>query len=117
MIYSSGVPDFKMFPLEIVGDPKQISDPFYVGHMSNDSCKMTNLSQAEVYEKVGLASCNGGIGLVPYEANWNEELFEALGLWCSKPIKAGEEILGHYGVAYWKYVIENGEKFDINAMD
>ena len=68
--------------------------------MSNDTCKMSNLKHTEIYKKAALEAANGGIGLVPFEANLNEKLFETLGNWCIKPIKEGEEFLGSYGIKY-----------------
>ena len=115
-VYSSSVPPLLGCELEIVGDPSAIKDPIFVGHMCNDACKMTKPEQAEIYEKMTLKGLNAQIGMVPWEANSDESLFEAMGIWCRRPIKAGEEIFVTYGAKYWLALMEL-QSVDLQTMD
>ncbi len=53
MLPYDDVDDYSVkFPhVEIVGNPQEIMNPYYLGHMVNDFCKMTKIEQKDVYEK------------------------------------------------------------------
>ena len=99
--YSACVPQIDSCFVEIIGDPTNVKDSRYLGHMCNDYCKMTTPEQAILYEMMSDHARNASLGLVPEEAQDNEELFEALGVWSVTDIKAGDEIFVMYGPRYW----------------
>ena len=115
--------------VEIVGDPTNVSDPFYLGHMINDVCRMTNSKQAKVYQKTSMAGVNAYIGLWPWEANLPPFKWKAkcLVIWAACNIEPGEEIFVTYGVEYWMkmnaYFERHGitaspaDRIDLSAMD
>jgi len=101
--YSAEVPEYGDWRVEIVGDPCQTSDPFYLGHMANDYCKMNRVEQTDIYVKTSLATMNAGISNEPFGlySRYGDRVWEATGIRSWKPIKAGEEIYIHYGENYW----------------
>ena len=120
--YSAEIPTYKGWRMEIVGDPNQISDPFHLGHMANDYCQMTRVEMKDIYTKISLEGMNADISCVPFEACFREHLWKAHGVWCMKPIKAGEEIYVHYGEDYWITKAEWEAKLsstvvELNCMD
>ena len=118
--YSANVPSFGSFPVDIVGDPTKLDDPFYLGHMANDVCKMTNFDQRDIYNATSRKGMSAAIGLLPFNAITNKSRFQALALYAMKNIRAGEEIMIHYGDDYWAGKMkweDNRPKIDLQAMD
>lgn len=103
------LPDFNGGRVEIVGDPNQIEDAAYLGHIANDACKITKPEQIRIYTKASMSGANADIGTVPRQANTDHKIAQheyrcgtlQLGLWATKPIRAGEEIFVHYGAKHW----------------
>ena len=121
--YSAAIPVYNGWKNEIVGDPANISDPFYLGHMANDYCQMTKVGQKDIYTNISLKGMNALIGAVPFEACFPEgrHLWKAAAIRSSEPIKAGEEIYIHYGDNYWVskivWKILSHDAVDLNSMD
>ena len=121
--YSAAVPTYQGWRIEIVGDPANISDPFYLGHMANDYCQMTKTEQKDIYANISSQGVNAFIGAVPFEACFPEgrHLWKAAAIRSTEPIKAGEEIYVHYGENYWvckiAWEILSHDAVDLYSMD
>ncbi len=112
--YSVAAPKFAGHRVKIVGDPSRVSDCGWVGHMANDVCRMTHPRQANVYEAASIAGRNAVIGAVPFAGQ-----VRCCGLWATRDIGIGEEILVHYGVEYWMHNMPAAENqgIDLETMD
>ena len=117
MKYSAIVPALGEKFVEIVGDPSNFEDSWYLGHMCNDSCMIHDKTETEWYESQ--RSQNACIGLVPMIAQVYEKWFTSLGIWAQTDIKAGEEIFVTYGSRYWLAMLQQAqsESVDLYEMD
>ena len=113
--YSASVGECAGHPMEILGDPTNIEDPWFLGHMANDACQMTKPHQGEIYEKASEAGANAAI--CDYHMGHGSK---KMGLFSRRPIQKGEEITVHYGRSYWERKVARDMpecSMDLNAMD
>ena len=84
--------EYKQFAmLGAVGDPRKHDNPHYLGHMLNDSVKLSNPEAAAVYKRISLL-----------RENCVDVHFEGIQYMAAmRDIKAGEELFFTYGVDYW----------------
>ena len=77
--------------LGAVGDPRKHDNPHYLGHMLNDSVKLSNPEAAAVYNRISFLRENC------VDVHYEGLQFMA----ATRDIKAGEELFFTYGVDYW----------------
>ena len=77
--------------LGAVGDPRKHDNPHYLGHMLNDSVKLSNPEAAAVYNRISFLRENC------VDVHYEGLQFMA----ATRDIKAGEELFFTYGVEYW----------------
>ena len=77
--------------LGAVGDPRKHDNPHYLGHMLNDSVKLSNPEAAAVYHRISFL-CESCV-----DVHYEGLQFMA----ATRDIKAGEELFFTYGVEYW----------------
>ena len=86
--------DFELSPkVSIIGNPKIIDNPAYLGHMINDNCN--NGKDAEEYSN---SLQNSNVVAKPiYDAKYITVI-------ASRDIKCGEELFLSYGFKYWNEI-------------
>lgn len=77
----------------LIGDPENISDPTYLGHMINDGARSHSFEDQQVYMKIAALKMN--VGSVPLEG-------AHLSIVALRDIRQGEELFMPYGIKYWE---------------
>ena len=90
-MYTMGVDDL----YAISGDPKEISNPAYLGHMINDYVACISPADSEVYTTISKMFAN----VVSTPAPKINPIM--VGIIATKDIKKGEELFIFYSAAYW----------------
>lgn len=81
----------------IIGDPENISDPTYLGHMINDAARSHNPDDMIIYLVVAASKMN--VAIMPIEDCH-------VGVVALRDIKRHEELFFPYGPDYWKSYYE-----------
>lgn len=77
----------------VMGCPKFIDDPSYLGHIINDGAKATSDSRShDLYYKISLSKANSMF----YDVKGLH-----VAILATKNIPEGEEVLITYGLGYW----------------
>jgi len=80
--------------VSIVGHPRLVGDPSYLGHMINDAAKPTSsVASHKVYETVSQAKANCEF------YNFKGDMH--IGIIATRDIAQGEELFVHYELSYW----------------
>ena len=82
----------------IAGHPECTQDPAYLGHMINDGAMSHRPEDRAIYESVSCIKSNCDLINVPP----HQPFFVAVV--AMKSIRAGEEILTHYGYEHWAHI-------------
>jgi len=114
-LVSSGEYTYSTTDESFIGLPEKTDDPWFLGHMLNDSVCITSktrgsiLQQGTAYERVAVAKNNAA-----FEQHLRGGNLHSVSIVASRDIKCGDEVSVTYGSLYWLGKFDKRARLKIN---